>query len=80
MANNLDALDLELSQTNRLYELVEKERQLNSKYIGDIAGMEQSVTSSKIGGQMMESLDLNTGYHGAVKRKGGHQTALQRLA
>ena len=63
MASNLDALDLELSQTHKLYDLVE----------GRAGGVSNQMDSERdrrgLGGGLMESLDLNTGYHGIMDKR-----------
>ena len=63
MAQNLDALDLELSQTQKLYNLIE----------GRVDDGDMPVSSKPsrrdIGGEMMESLDLQTGYKGIMSKR-----------
>ena len=64
MASNLDALDLELSQTHKLYELVDGAAGSGNNQTGRGAGGRVDV-----GGGLMESLDLNTGYHGILDKR-----------
>ena len=59
VANNLDALDLELSQTKKLYELIE----------GHGHGNSHRDMHRVVGGELMESLDLQTGYKGVMQKR-----------
>ena len=64
VASNLDALDLELSQTHKLYDLVDGRADGGSNRLG---GEERG--REDLGGGLMESLDLNTGYHGIMDKR-----------
>jgi len=57
VAANLDALDLELSQTNRLYNI------MDGKAGSDFPSRRE------VGGDLMESLDLQTGYKGVMDKR-----------
>ena len=57
VAQNLDALDLELSQTKRLYDIIHTGSQQQNPALEN---------QRNIGGDLMESLDLQTGYRGVL--------------
>ena len=63
MAANLDALDLELSQTHKLYEII------NNQNGNRPSAARDQVPQRNIGGDMMESLNLETGIKGVMEKR-----------
>ena len=74
MAANLEGLDLELSQTHKFYEMLDSQDE-NRGRAGHVQMLEQQQPSRPdmdgrgIGGQLMESLDLETGYNGVMRKR-----------
>lgn len=62
MAANLDALDLELSQSHKFHELINQKEGYHPAAVAEAPRRE-------VGGSMMESLDLQTGYKGVLEKR-----------